>query len=227
VRPALGSRAPWLCALLLAGVALPVGAGTISGRLFTAEHPDSIAPNVSVTLVFRGPGDELQHLSVLSDETGHFHFIDVDADTSIGYVLRLDYKGREFLGTPIRFQPGQAEITFNVLLSDQAPPEGALPEGHPPVQGSEPIVEPAVQKPVHMILIAAWISLLFVGVALLARRGREAGSGVPAPARTLARDIASLDLRHTEGAIGLEEYEKVRAGLVERLRVVSKGRSPR
>lgn len=217
-----------LHALLLSVLAVPAGAGTISGRLFTADHPDSIAPGVGVTLVYRGQGDELQRLSTQSDETGHFHFLDVSPDTSVSYVLRLDYKGREFLGSPIRFLPGQAEITFNVLLSNQMPPEATLPEGHPALPGSQPIVEPAVQNPVHMVLIAAWIAVLFVGMALLARRsGREPRSGMPASARALARDIASLDLRHTEGAIGLEEYQKVRAGLVARLRSVSKERLPR
>jgi hypothetical protein len=214
-------------ALLAAVLAAPAGAGTISGRLFTAEDPDSVAPNVAVTLVFRGQGEELERLSTTSDETGHFHFMDVNADTSIGYVLRLDYRGREFLGTPMRFLPGQSEITFNVLLSDQAPPEGTLPEGHPPLQESEAVVAPPVQNPLHMVLIVAWITILFIGIALLARRPREGGAGTPAPARSLARDIASLDLRHAEGAIGQEEYEKVRSGLVERLRTVSKGRAPR
>lgn len=223
-------RRSLLALLLLAGLAGPGLGATIAGHVFTAEHADSTAPHVPVTLIFRDAQDELQRLSAVTDAEGHFHFLDLSADTSIGYVLRIEHRGREFLGAPVRFAPGQTEIDWNVLLSEQAPPAGGLPEGHSPMPGSETTPRPAVQDPWHAVLIALWIALIFTVVALLARRRVEAsarGSAVPPEARTLARDIASLDARRTEGVIGPEEYQKVRAGLVERLRAVSKGSGPR
>jgi hypothetical protein len=46
---------------------------------------------------------------------------------------------------------------------------------------------------------------------------------LPAQARILIRDIASLDNSFREGIIGEAEYRKVREGLMERLRGVEKG----
>jgi hypothetical protein len=209
----------------LAMVAVPALAGTIAGRLFKAEDPDSVAAHVPVALIFRDANEELQRLSAMTDGEGHFHFTEIDTDTSMAYVLRIDYRGREFLGAPMRFAPGQDQIDWNVLLSEQAPPSGSLPDGHPPIPEAAPVGRPVVANPWHTILIALWIAFLFTGIAWLARRkvaAASASGAVDPAARSLARDIASLDARRAEGVIGPEEYQKVRAGLVEKLRTLAR-----
>jgi hypothetical protein len=210
-----------LAAFLFVSVAGAARAGTIGGRVFTAENPDSVAKGAGVTLIFRGADGELTRTKSLTDESGHFHFLDLAQDSSIGYVLQINHAGRDFLSTPIHFGPGQSEVDYSVLLSDQAPTPEGMPSGHPPLSGERPPVgTPVRPNPVHTILIVVWIVLVFGLLAILARRrvGDAGAAEPPAAVRALIRDIASLDNRHEDGVIGEEEYRKVREGLVARLR---------
>lgn len=201
-------------------------AATIAGRVFTADDPDSIAPGAPVSLVFRPPSGEVQRLQTNSDAEGHFHFMDLSPDTTIAYVLRIDARGMQFLSSPIRFEPGEDVVEFNVLLSGGIPqggmPAQEMPAGHPSVPGGPPLGRPVRPNALHTILLALWVTLIFALIAMLARR-KTAKSGepqLPASARGLVRDIASLDNSHAGGVIGEEEYRKVREGLMARLRAL-------
>jgi hypothetical protein len=217
---------------LLAIVLLPVtGApaargATLAGRVFTADHPDSIAPGAPVSLIFRPPQGEVQRLQSTADEGGHFHFVDLSPDTSIAYVLRIDYKNLQFLSSPIQFAPGEEVVEFNVLLAGGGAPGGDMPEGHPSIPGEPMQGSPVRPNTLHTILLALWVILVFALLALLARRSASTrGDEILSPAaRDLVRDIASLDNRHADGVIGAEEYRKVRDGLMARLRTLSSKR---
>ncbi len=208
---------------LLVAVVAPAHAGSITGRVFTAENPDSLARGAGVTLIFRGADGEMTRSKLETDAQGHFHFLELAQDTSIAYVLQIVYRGRDFLSEPIRFTPGQDEVDYSVLLSDRAPGEGNMPSGHPPLTGQPPLGIAVRPNPVHTLLLVLWIALIF---ALLAFLGRPRAGGArteasPPAVRALIRDIASLDNRHEDGVIGEEEYRKVREGLVARLRTLT------
>jgi hypothetical protein len=217
--------APALLALaLILGSSAVAGAGTITGRVFTAESADSVAKGATVVLVYPGSDGQMNRAKALTDESGHFHFMDVSQDTSIAYVLQITLHGRDFLSGAIKFEPGQSEIDYSVLLTDESPDGGDLPSGHPPLSGQQPPRGVALRpNPVHAVLIVLWIALVFGLLAIMARprRGSGEGSEAPAAVRTLVRDIASLDLRHEDGVIGDDEYRKVREGLMARLRSLS------
>jgi hypothetical protein len=213
-----------LVALLLfvsvaAGMGTRAHAGSIAGRAFSADHPDSVAQGASVTLIFHaGTADtEMKELRTTSDAGGHFHFLDLASDTSIAYVLQINYRGRDFLSNPIRFTPGSDEIDYSVLLADE-PPDAEGGHGMMPPTGVPPR-----QNPFHMVLIVLWVVLLFAVFGVLARRedSRRRTAGLPPMAQALAREIAGLDLRHADGTIGDEEYRKVRGSLLARLEKVS------
>ena len=214
-----------ICLSTLCGVGISRG-GTIAGRVFTADHPDSIAPGAAVSLVFRLPQGEMVRQQTAADASGHFHFIDLAADTSIAYVLRIDYKGMQFLSEPIQFTPGEDVVDYNILLSGGEPPMEEMPAGHPPVGSGPPLGRPVRPNALHAVILVAWVVLMFVLLALIARRKPATEDPTLAPgARDLVRDIASLDNRHADGVIGEEEYRKVREGLMRRLRAMSaKGR---
>lgn len=218
VRIAVASGA--LAAASLWGAA-PSTAATIAGRVFTADHPDSIAPGAPVSVVFRPPAGEVQRLQTNADAEGHFHFVDLSADSSISYVLRIDFKGMQFLSSPIRFEPGEDVVEFNVLLAGGMP-QGEMPAGHPAVSGGPPQGRPVRPNALHTILLSVWVAMIFALIAVLARRKRPQGGDrtLPAVARGLVRDIASLDNSHADGVIGEEEYRKVREGLMIRLRAL-------
>jgi hypothetical protein len=216
-------------ALLLLSLVLPAApaaAATISGRIFTADDPDSIAPGAPVLLVFRPPDGEMQRLQTKADEGGHFHFMDLAPDTAIAYVLRIDYRGMQFLSAPIKFAPDEDLVDFNVLLSGGREPTGEMPAGHPSLGGTPPLGSPIRPNTLHTVLLVLWVVLIFAAIAVIARRRTPAEEqALPAPARDLVRDIASLDNRHADGVIGEEEYQKVRESLMRRLRAMSaKGR---
>jgi hypothetical protein len=219
-------KAFWILTVLLAGSlllasAVGVHAGTISGRVFTAESPDSVAKGASVTLVYPGTGGQMNRARAETDGSGHFHFTDLAQDTSITYVLQITLRGRDFLSGAIRFEPGQSEVEYSVLLSEGPPSGGDLPTGHPPLSGQRPPQGvPVRSNPIHTVLLVLWIVLVFALLAIMARPrpGRARSPEIPAPVRALVRDIASLDIRHEDGVIGEEEYRKVREGLVTRLR---------
>ena len=201
--------------------ATPVGAATIAGRVFTADHPDSIAPGAPVSVVFRPPGGEVQRLQTDADAEGHFHFVDLSADSSIAYVLRIDFKGMQFLSSPIRFEPGEDVVEFNVLIAGGMP-QGEMPSGHPSVPSGPPQGSPVRPNALHTILLALWVTMIFAFLAALIRRKLRPGGerALPAAARGLVRDIASLDNSRAGGVIGEEEYRKVREGLMIRLRAL-------
>jgi hypothetical protein len=202
-------------------VASPAVAATIAGRVFTADDPDSIAPGAPVSVVFRPPAGEVQRLQTTADAEGHFHFVDLSADSSIAYVLRIDFKGMQFLSSPIRFEPGEDVVEFNVLLSGGMP-QGEVPAGHSGITGEPAQGRPVRPNALHTILLSVWVTLIFALLAVLARRKLRAGGEqrLPAAARGLVRDIASLDNSHAGGVIGEEEYRKVREGLMTRLRAL-------
>ena len=219
-------KAFWILTVILTGSLLfasasGVQAGTISGRVFTAENPDSVAKGATAILVYPGTGGQMNRARAETDDSGHFHFMDLAQDTSITYVLQITLRGRDFLSGAIRFEPGQSEVEYSVLLSDESPSGGDLPGGHPPLSGQRPPQGvPVRPNPVHTILLVLWIVLVFALLAIMARPrpGRGKAPETPASVRALVRDIASLDIRHEDGVIGEEEYRKVREGLVTRLR---------
>lgn len=210
---------------LVGGVAADARAKTIAGTVMTAQHPDSFVARAPVVLIFREGQDATRRLQAEADERGHFHFTELAADTSINYVLSIDHRGQQFLSAPIRFRPEQEIIEFNVLLSAGMDP-GAMPSGHPPIEDPGPrFGKPVKVDPAHTILLVLGITAAFFGLGMAARRRVAASSAadLPAHARPLVRDIASLDINFGEGIIGEEEYRKVRAQLMERLRGIEKG----
>lgn len=212
------------CALS-ASLALLLAAGsaysaTIDGWIYTADHPDSVAKGAPDTLIYRTPDGELRRIAAVTDGQGHFRFRDLPADSSIGYVLKISFRGQEFLGAPVHFEAGQEELQFNVLLSAQPPPADELPPRHPPIPVRAPLGGLPRQEPIHAVVIVLCVVLLFAALALLARRerGTRGDLDLPPAARALVRDIAGLDLRHAGGSIAEKEYVQMRAGLLERLR---------
>ena len=213
-----------LSLLVVLGGGAAAQGGSIHGGVFTAEDPDSIAPGCSVELIYRDAEGELRRVHSISGEDGSFQFSGLPTADSIGYVLQIAHRGRSFLSVPIRFEAGQEEIAYNVLLKEDDA-GGDLPAGHPPLGAERAPARPVRQNPTHAILIVLWVVVLFTVFAFLARCGRRraAGRELPLQAQAFIRDIASLDLRHEDGVIGEEEYRKVRAGLVERLRSLDPG----
>lgn len=201
-------------------------AATIAGRVLTAEDADAIAPGAEVSLVFHSPGGQMEQRQTTADASGHFHFVDLAADTSIAYVLQIDYRGTQFLSAPIRFTPEEETIDYNIVLASDEPPMGEMPAGHPPLGGEPLMGRPVRPNAGHTLLLAAWVVLVFALLAALARRKGVTEDPALAPgARELVRDIASLDNRHADGVIGEEEYRKVRDGLMRRLKAIhAKGR---
>jgi hypothetical protein len=216
---------PICVAILLASTALPVLAGTISGRVFTADHPDSVASGVPVMLIFRGSDGEMSRQTMQSDAAGHFHFLDLSQDTAMVYILQITYRGKDFLSGGIRFEPGQDEVDYSVLLTTKAPDQSGLPSGHPSLPGQRPPQgRPVSPNILHTVLIVLWIALIFVLLGFMARsrKSGEKTQDSPPAVRALIRDIASLDIRHDDGVIGEEEYRKVREGLMARLRSLTR-----
>lgn len=193
-------------------------AATIAGKVFTAESVDSLAQGASVTLVIHaGPGTDTKQVETSTDAQGHFHFPGLPSDTSLAYVLRITFRGKDFLSNPIRFPAGEEQIDYNVLLSDHSP-ESGQPE--PVIQG-----RPARQSVFHTILIVLCVVVLFSLFATLARRqdsAEESRGAQPPEVGALIREIASLDVRHEDGIIGDDEYRKVRSALLARLRSLSR-----
>jgi hypothetical protein len=199
--------------------------GVINGTVFTAEHEDSLAVNVPVSLAFQDSTGEFRQIAGRTDRSGRFVFEDLSTDPMTLYRLRIDFRGQDFSGAPMRFEPGQTEIGFDVLLADELPPGSSLPAGHPPVGGPPLRTRPVAQRPLHTVCITLAVVLLFVALALAIPQPRR-GRGrirLSADARRLVRDIAGLDHRYADGVIGPEEYRKVRASLMDRLRSQAAG----
>lgn len=200
------------------------GVGMLGGRLFTADHPESLAVGAEVFLLFETPEGSKQ-LVTRSDTGGAYVFTGLSTEATIQYVLRVDYRGNNFLGAPLSFSPGQTQLSQSFLVSTTAPPvgggagtaEGQMPANHPPVPGQEG--RPVPEKPGDAIGLTLLLLALF-GVPLYLMRNREAAATAPRPSgavESLIRDIAALDLRHETGVIDREDYERVRGSLKRRL----------
>jgi hypothetical protein len=208
-----------LFAFLAGSISTSAISGTIHGLVFSAAHNDSIVAEAPVALVYRDSEDQPRRIETTTDARGHFHFTDVSSDPSIEYILHVAYLGRDFQGSPLQFPPGKEEIEFNVLVNSPSGSE-QLPSSHPPIGGRSLRGEPAVQDPLHTVLIVLWILVLFLGLGLLMRPAPGTGGETKTPpkARALIREIASLDNRYDEGIMGDEEYRKVRGSLLAQLR---------
>ncbi len=188
-------------------------AGTITGQVFTAEHNDSLARSIPVTLLYRDAAEALQEIEGGTDSLGTYRFVDVPADTSIEYVIRIDSGEHELLSTPIRFEIGQELLASSFLLPS-------------PERGHVPVGSPVEQSHSDLIVILVCVVILFAGLARAGQRSDPVGGQrrFSSGAHQLARDVASLDLRYEDGVIGEEEYTKVRAGLMGKLRTMIKPR---
>ncbi|MBK8230101.1 MAG: hypothetical protein IT349_13340 [Candidatus Eisenbacteria bacterium] len=200
------------------------GVGMLGGRLFTADHPESLAVGAEVFLLFETPAGSKQ-LVTRSDSGGAYVFTGLSTEGTIQYVLRVDYRGNNFLGAPLSFSPGQTQLSQSFLVSTTAPPvgggagagEGQMPANHPPVPGQEG--RPVAEKPGDAIGLTVLLLALF-GLPLYLMRSREGAVTAPRPSgavESLIRDIAALDLRHETGVIDREDYERVRGSLKRRL----------
>lgn len=205
------------------------GTGEIGGQLYAADHPESLAAGADVALIFRGSDGTRHELNAESDSRGAYRFTGLPTATEVSYVLRVAFRGNSFLGAPMNFA-GEPRIVSNFLVSSEAPPATpnddpamageSLPPGHPEVPHS-----PVEGKPVPLNP-AATLLLVLVSIALFALpwrlAHRERPASVPGIARVaidaLVRDIASLDLRHEAEEIEREDYLRVRASLMKRLR---------
>ncbi|MBD3163371.1 MAG: hypothetical protein GF328_14815 [Candidatus Latescibacteria bacterium] len=214
-----------LAALASAGAA---AGATLHGRVFSAEHEDSLARGAPVLLLVERSGEIVERLESRTDEEGLFHFHDLDPDSALSYTVEVTYDGREFRGRPTRFAAGQDLMEMNLLLSAGLP-DGEVPPDHPSIPETPRTGRPVEPNPLHTLLITAWIVLLFLWLVRLSRPsdpGRSARAGAPdrmPEAEALVRDIAALDNRREDGVIGEEEHRKVRAALKRRLEELTAG----
>jgi len=156
--------------LLLVAVAHPAPSisASLSGQVYTADHPDSIAASAAVTLIYRDRDGELARVETVTDRSGRFRYQDLDGDTSLAYVLRIDDSRSSFLSAPIRYAAGQEEIDFNVLLTPGSM-QSDIPSGHPSLDGGMAQGRPVEQKPIHTALIVLAVVSAY---GLLARWAR-------------------------------------------------------
>jgi len=208
------------------------GAGSLGGRLFTADHPESVAVGADVFLIFQDAKGTARQLKTSVGHDGAYLFTGLSTEPTIQYVLRVDFRGENYLGAPSSFTAGQTALDLSFLVSKTAPPapggamggamgggagEGQLPSGHPPVEGQSG--KPVPVNAGHTLLLTLALVLAFgLPVALLARADRRAETPRPSGAiETLLRDIAALDLRYESGVLAREEYDPVRNSLKRRL----------
>lgn len=216
--------------LILFGALVSAGSaaaqGSILGQLFTAENPDSVAAGAELTLIFRTPDGEVARVPARAGSHGEYEFAGLSTDPAIQYVIRVSYFGRDFLGAPIQFGPGETELAYNFLVArDAAPlPEGGM-EGHPPVTNSSSVSAQMPprgvrQDPVTMFVIVLTILAAFgLPIATAYKRDRT-GDGVQGEdpeSAALIRDIASLDVRFDRQELEASDYEAVRRSLLRRL----------
>lgn len=225
-----GYRAVYAVLVLLGMAALSgsaaAQAGRIAGQLFTAEHPDSLAVGAELTLIFRSADGAVQRIPATAGIQGEYEFSGLPTDPALQYVIRVRHFGRDFLGAPIHFEPGEADLIYNFLVSRDAAP---LPtdgmEGHPPIgSGGAARQEPGVrQDPLAMSAIVLGILALFaLPIAEAYRRDRALRALRAAPtadpeAEALVQDIARLDLRFARGELESGDYQAVRRSLLRRL----------
>jgi len=153
------------------------GPGEILGQAFTADNPDSTAGGAAVTLVYRDAGGAVRHQDATAGADGSFDFTGLPADTAIAFVIKVDYRGLNFLGSPVHFAPGQPHLEFNVLVSARPEPSNQeLPAGHPPVEAEAPPPpgRPVPDRPGVTVLLTMGVAALFgIPVYLLARKDRR------------------------------------------------------
>lgn len=200
--------------------------GRIAGQLFTAEHPDSLAAGAELTLIFRSADGAVQRIPTTAGSQGEYQFTRLDTDPALQYVIRVRHFGRDFLGAPIHFEPGESDLVYNFLVARDAAPlptEGM--EGHPPIPSGGMATQPprVRQDPLAMGAIVVGILALF-GIPIAeayrrdrSRRVRGAGLGPDPEAESLVQDIARLDLRFARGEIESGDYQAVRRSLRRRL----------
>ncbi|MCA9726904.1 MAG: hypothetical protein KC729_04420 [Candidatus Eisenbacteria bacterium] len=218
-----------LVALLALSLGAPVqaqnaGTGTILGQLFTAEHPDSVAGQAELTLIFRPAGAEtVERVSQTAGPDGSYRFDGVSTDPTISYVIKVHYFGRDFLGAPIAFEAGQSVLEFNFLVARDAKP---IPQsdGHPPMDGGMGgsgmggVLQPVRQDPLAAVAIVAGLLAFFLlPVAMERRKGPAERPRLDGAASDLMRDIASLDLRFANGELAESDYRSVRSSLFQKL----------
>ena len=205
------------------------GSGTFGGRLFTADHPESLAAGAEVFLIFQNAKGEARQLVTRAGSAGDYRFSGLSTDPSIQYVLRVDYRGENFLGSPSQFASGETTLEQSFLVTTTAPPVGSgmggapnaneqsMPAGHPPVPNQTG--RPVPVNLVHTLLITGALVVIFGLPPYLLRRREErrAESKSSGPIEALIRDIAALDLRHESGVLEREDYERVRQSLFRRL----------
>lgn len=176
--------------------------GEISGQVYTAEHPESLATGAQVSLVYRNARDEVERAAMPTDEQGRFCFSELPTNPDLEYVLRVDHRGMVSVGQPVRFESGESVLSFDVLigggperavsgpeLGSGRTPEGPggsmgiggggledeLPPGHPSIPGIRPLEgRPVRQDPSHTILLTLALAGLFgLPMFLLSRKDRE------------------------------------------------------
>lgn len=219
----LGAGSIWAQAETAPG-ASGAGVGVLQGRLFTAQHPDSVASNAEVQLIFRDADDHLQRISSTAGPDGSYAFPGISADPTLDYVVRVQFFGRDYLGAPISFTAGETELEYNFLVARNAEsiPMDGLPDNHPQMgeTARPPMAPPVRQDPLTMVVLVAVILALF-GLPIISAWKREVADAQATNARpidSLVRDIAGLDLRFERGDLEEDVYRKVRDSLFARLR---------
>jgi hypothetical protein len=151
------------------------------GQAFTSQDPESTAAGAEVTLIYREASGAIQHIPTTTGEDGSFRFTGLAVDSSIAYVVKVDYLGRTFLGAPVHFHPPESRLEFDVLVSANAPvATGELPPGHPAVDAETPPSEgrPVRDEPGLTILLTLGVAALFaLPVYLLRRKDRRGDAG--------------------------------------------------
>jgi len=191
--------------------------GLITGQLFTDRHPDSVAVGADLVLIFR-EGDDLRRIEGRSGSRGEFRFGTVSIDPEIQYVVKVNHRGREFLGTPISFAEGESLLEFNFLVSGEARSVDLFRSGGRSSSGDPRFGQRPDENPLTTIVI---IGLLFGLFAALAYRFRRTVTGSEPSSRAdragLMREIARLDLRFESGDLAETEYRSRRAVLWSQL----------
>jgi hypothetical protein len=206
---------------------LPGGlqAAVLTGRVFTADSPDSVLALNPIEVVYQDASGQTHRHATTTDAMGRFLFDGLEPEGR-AYVLSIKRGGREFLSEPIHFQAGQDTLVYDVMLVNEPPPSGPLPAGHPPVGGVPP--HRPVDSPLWALAIVVGLAVLFAYLFHLSGETPEAARQRRYPPRAVAlmRDLAALDLRRERGEIGEEEYAKVREGLKRRLLEILRDHPP-
>ena len=217
--------APALLALaLILGSSAVAGAGTITGRVFTAESADSVAKGArsSSSSRRRRPDEPCQG----ADRRGRALPLHRRLARHIDRLRAPDLAARA--GFPQRSDPVRARTGESTTASSSPTKRrmGGLSRRASPYAPDAPPRGVALRPqsgPCHSDRALDRPGLRAAGDHGPAAQGTRRVTETPAAVRTLVRDIASLDIRHEDGVIGEEEYRKVREGLLTRLRSLTRG----